>query len=78
MYHFRRIEESLQKFELLAFRKNKIRILSKGLRQRVSIGRALLAEPSVLLFDEPTSGLDFDMTKEIHRLLKVFMPAERR
>ncbi len=69
---FRRIEEIMQKFELVPFRANKIRILSKGLRQRVSIGRALLAEPSVLLFDEPTSGLDFDMTKDIHRLLKDF------
>jgi len=44
--------------------------LSKGLKQRVSIGRTLLADPPVLLFDEPTSGLDFEMTKEVYRLLK--------
>ncbi|MFH1758081.1 MAG: ABC transporter ATP-binding protein [Pseudomonadota bacterium] len=69
---FLRIEEILKEFDLLPFRKNKIQILSKGLRQRVSIGRTLLADPPVLLFDEPTSGLDFEMTKEIYRLLKDF------
>ena len=67
-----RIEEILKEFDLLPFRKNKIQVLSKGLRQRVSIGRALLADPPLLLFDEPTSGLDFEMTKEIYRLLKDF------
>jgi ABC-2 type transport system ATP-binding protein len=66
---FLRIEEILNEFDLLPFRKNKIQVLSKGLRQRVSIGRALLADPPLLLFDEPTSGLDFEMTKEIYRLL---------
>lgn len=67
-----RIENILKEFSLLPFRKNKIHILSKGLRQRVSIGRALLADPPVLLFDEPTSGLDFEMTKDIYRLLNEF------
>ena len=67
---FLRIEETLQEFNLLPFRHNKIQVLSKGLKQRVSIGRSLLAEPPVLLFDEPTSGLDFEMTKEIYKLLK--------
>ena len=69
---FLRIEEIMKEFDLLPFRNNKIQVLSKGLRQRVSIGRALLADPLVLLFDEPTSGIDFDMTKEIYRLLKDF------
>ena len=67
-----RIEEILNAFNLLPFRHNKISVLSKGLRQRVSIGRALLADPPVLLFDEPTSGIDFEMTKEIYRLLNEF------
>ncbi len=69
---FVRIDKILKELDLLPFRKNKIQILSKGLRQRVSIGRALLADPPVLLFDEPTSGIDFEMTKEIYRLLKEF------
>lgn len=67
---FLRIDETLKEFNLLPYRRNKIRVLSKGLKQRVSIGRSLLADPPVLLFDEPTSGLDFEMTKEIYRLLK--------
>lgn len=67
---FLRIEEILKEFNLLTYRHNKIQVLSKGLKQRVSIGRSLLADPPVLLFDEPTSGLDFEMTKEVYRLLK--------
>jgi ABC-2 type transport system ATP-binding protein len=65
-----RIEETLKEFDLRPFRHNKIQELSKGLKQRVSIGRSLLADPPLLLFDEPTSGLDFEMTKEIYLLLK--------
>jgi len=67
---FLRIEETLKEFNLLPYRYNKVQVLSKGLKQRVSIGRSLLADPPVLLFDEPTSGLDFEMTIEIYRLLK--------
>lgn len=64
-----RVEEILGEFNLLPFRKNKVQTLSKGLKQRVSIGRALLADPQILILDEPTSGLDFEMTREIYRLL---------
>jgi ABC-type multidrug transport system ATPase subunit len=67
---FIRIEKILKEFDLLPYRHNKVRVLSKGLQQRVSIGRSLLADPPVLLFDEPTAGLDFEMTTEIYRLLQ--------
>jgi ABC-2 type transport system ATP-binding protein len=66
---FLRVEEILSEFNLMPFRKSKIQTLSKGLKQRVNIGRALLADPPVLLLDEPTSGLDFEMTREIYRLM---------
>ena len=70
-----RVEEVLTEFNLLPFRKNKIQALSKGLKQRVNIGRALLADPPVVLCDEPTSGLDFEMTNELYRLLNTLHAA---
>lgn len=69
-----RIDHILAEFDLEKFRKTKVQALSKGLRQRVSLGRCLLADPEVLLFDEPTSGLDYEMTKELHgRLAEVHL-----
>tara|TARA_R110001583_G_scaffold81648_1_gene217605 strand:+ start:91 stop:771 length:681 start_codon:yes stop_codon:yes gene_type:complete len=66
---FLRVADILSEFNLMPFRKSKVQSLSKGLKQRVNIGRALLADPPVLILDEPTSGLDFEMTREIYRLL---------
>jgi len=70
-----RVEDILSEFNLVSFRKSKVQALSKGLKQRVNIGRALLADPPVLLLDEPTSGLDFEMTREIYRLLNTMHDA---
>ena len=64
-----RVEDMLADFKLQPFRRNAVRTLSKGLKQRVSIGRSLIADPPVLLLDEPTSALDFETTKDIYRLI---------
>jgi phospholipid/cholesterol/gamma-HCH transport system ATP-binding protein len=43
--------------------------LSGGMKKRAGLARALITEPSILLFDEPTTGLDPIISRSIHRLI---------
>lgn len=52
------------------FQKKHISQLSTGMKQKVSIARTMIHDPSVVIFDEPTSGLDVITAHNIIELIK--------
>ena len=66
----KKVDEALKKVGLLGDKKSPVMKLSKGMRSRLSLARAVMAQPEVLFLDEPTSGLDPATAAEIHKLIQ--------
>jgi heme exporter protein A len=65
-----RITEVLEMTGLDARRADLVRTFSRGMQQRLAIGRAILHDPEVILFDEPYTGLDQDASLMLDGLLR--------
>ncbi|RFC34335.1 MAG: ATP-binding cassette, subfamily F, uup [Candidatus Nitrotoga sp. MKT] len=65
-----RIETAIQRLELNA--DSRVGDLSGGVRKRVALAQALVAEPDVLILDEPTNHLDFSSIEWLEGLLNSF------
>ena len=66
----KRISEVLEMTGLIARRHDLVRTFSRGMQQRLAIGRAIIHDPEVMLFDEPYTGLDQDASLMLDKLLK--------
>jgi ABC-2 type transport system ATP-binding protein len=67
-----RVEEVLMRAGLAHVGSHRIRTLSLGMRQRLSIARAILGRPAVLVLDEPTNGLDVDGVLWLRSLVRSY------
>ena len=65
-----RITEVLEMVGLENRRRDLVRTYSRGMQQRLAIGRAVLHDPDVILFDEPYTGLDQDASSMLDSVLK--------
>jgi len=66
----KRISEVLELVGLTARRRDLVRTFSRGMQQRLAIGRAVLHDPLVMLFDEPHTGLDQDACEMLDTVLR--------
>lgn len=65
-----RINAVLEMVGLANRRRDPVRTFSRGMQQRLAIGRAVLHDPEVMLFDEPHTGLDQDASEMLDGVLR--------
>ena len=67
-----KIAEMIEKFNLTSFKKRKTGELSSGQKNRVSLAKALINDPEILLLDEPTASLDPDVADYVRGVIEEF------
>jgi ABC-2 type transport system ATP-binding protein len=70
-----RIDELLAEYDLARFRKTKAGVLSSGEQTRLSLAKAMLNRPRLLLLDEPTASIDPSTARDIRAGISKFVDA---
>ena len=70
-----RADDALQRMSMLERADTPVRSLSRGMQQRVSIARAMVHSPQIVLADEPYSGLDDSGARALTALLRELLAA---
>ena len=65
-----RVDQAMALTNLTDRRRELIKRLSRGYKQRVGIAQAIVHNPDVVILDEPTVGLDPNQIKEVRKLIK--------
>ncbi|MFN0150926.1 MAG: ABC transporter ATP-binding protein [bacterium] len=65
-----RVDELVERFSMESFASVRCDRLSTGMRQKVSIARAVVHDPPVLILDEPTAGLDIIVAEGLLRFIQ--------
>jgi len=68
----RRIEELLAMLEMADYADRRCEGFSKGMRQKVALGRALIHDPRTMILDEPTAGLDVMSARSVREFIDRF------
>jgi branched-chain amino acid transport system ATP-binding protein len=67
--HRKKVEEIIDFLEIQHIRKTPVSRLPYGLQKRVELGRALAAEPDILLLDEPMAGMNVEEKQDMCRFI---------
>lgn len=65
-----RLDQLFRELEIDSFRHRKCEQCSTGMKQRISIARALIHDPAVMIFDEPTLGLDVMAARQVTTFIR--------